>query len=118
MRLFLSANEGGQAGRVQCLETARYGTRPKCRPGPRRPSEALEIPHPEVLEFEKVAKKFSCGLGNDHGIRLGDSLQARRKVWRLSDDAALLRLSRSDQIANHDQPGRNPDTGLQRNARL
>ena len=41
------------------------------------------------------------------------ALQARRKVRRLADDAALLRLTRSDQVADHDQPGRNADTGLQ-----
>ena len=45
-------------------------------------------------------------------------LQARREVRRLADDAALLRLARSDQVADHDQPGRDADTGLQRSAGL
>ena len=41
------------------------------------------------------------------------ALQARREVRRLADDAALLRVPRSDQVADHDQPGRDADTGLQ-----
>ena len=53
---------------------------------------------------------------DDDHVRLGDPLQARREVRRLADDAALLRLPRSDQVADHDQPGRNADAGLQRSA--
>ena len=32
------------------------------------------------------------------------ALQARREVRRLADDAALLRVSRADQVADDDQP--------------
>ena len=42
------------------------------------------------------------------------ALQPRREVRRLADDAALLRLARADQVADDDQPGRDADTGLQR----
>ena len=45
------------------------------------------------------------------------ALQPRREVRRLADDAALLRFARADQVADHDQPGGNADTGLQRSAR-
>jgi hypothetical protein len=45
-------------------------------------------------------------------------LQACRKVWRLPDDTSLLRLSRSDQIANDDQPSSNPHAGLKGSAEL
>ena len=73
---------------------------------------------PEVLELEEIAEKFSRALGDDHRVRLGDPLQARREVRRLADNAALLRLARSDQVADDDEPGGNADTGLQRSARL
>ena len=73
---------------------------------------------PEVFKLEEIAEKLSRALGDDHRVRLGNALQARRKVRRLADDAALLRLTRSDQVADHDQPGRNADTGLQRSAGL
>ena len=32
------------------------------------------------------------------------ALQTRGKVWGLADDAPLLRLTRSDQVADHDDP--------------
>ena len=41
------------------------------------------------------------------------ALQARREVRRLADDRLLLRRARADQIADHDQPGRDADAGLQ-----
>jgi hypothetical protein len=46
-------------------------------------------------------------------VRLSDALQARCKVRRLTDDAALLRLSQSDQIADYDQASGDTDAGLQ-----
>ena len=42
------------------------------------------------------------------------ALQARREVRRLADDAALLRLARSNQVADDNEPGGNADAGLQR----
>ena len=70
----------------------------------------------EVLQLEQIAEKLSRALGDDDRVRLGDPLQARREVRRLADDAALLRLTRSDQVADDDQPGRNADAGLQRSS--
>ena len=46
-------------------------------------------------------------------VRLGDRLQPRGEVRRLADDAALLRLPRSDEIADHHEPGRDPDPHVQ-----
>jgi hypothetical protein len=45
-------------------------------------------------------------------------LQARRKVGRLADDAALLRFARSDQVADHNDAGCNANSGLKRSAGL
>src|SRR5262249_19186820 len=80
--------------------------------------DALEIPGPEVLQLEQIAKKPACALGNDDHVRLGKPLQARREVRRFTDDAALLRVARSDQVTDDDQPRRNADPGLQRSASL
>jgi len=99
---------------VQRLETALHGTRPQRRPGLHRPRDALEVRGSEVLQLEQVPEKSSCAVGNDDRIRLGDPLQARREVRRLADDAAFLRVPRSDQVADDDQAGRNADTRLQR----
>ena len=67
----------------------------------------------EVLKLEQIAEELSRALGDDHAVRLGNALQARRKVRRLADDCLLLRSARPDQVADDHQPGRNADTGLQ-----
>ena len=97
---------------MQRLETAFRRTRPQRRPGPHWPGDALEVLGPEVLQLEQIAEKFSRALGDDHHVRLGDPLQARRQVRRLADDASLLCLARTNEITDHDEPGRNADTGL------
>src|ERR1700745_2094544 len=57
--LFFPADEGGQAGRVQRLETAFDGSPSQRRPGPRGPCDALEVLWSEVLELEQVAEELS-----------------------------------------------------------
>ena len=98
---------------MQRLEAAFHRTRPQRRPGPHRPGDTLEVLRAEVLELEQIAEKLSRALSDDHRVRLGDPLQTRREVRRLADDAALLRLTRSDQVADHDQPGGDANAGLQ-----
>src|SRR5271163_4723012 len=83
--------------------------------GTYRPGDALKVLCPEVLKLEQITEQASRPLSNDHHARLGDPLQARGEVWRLADDATLLRLPRSDQIADNDQSCRNADPCLQRN---
>jgi hypothetical protein len=64
-------------------------------------------------ELEQIADKSSRAVGDNDHIRLCDPLQARREVRCLADNAALLSLSRSDQVADHHQTSRNTDPGLQ-----
>jgi hypothetical protein len=109
---------GSQAARVQCLEAACYRARPQRRPGPRRLADSLEIiPGAEVLELEQIAKESARTVADDDSVRLGDPLQARREVRRLANDTAFLRVSRANEVADNDQPGRNSNTGLQGNVR-
>ncbi len=103
---------------MQCLEAACHGTRLQNRPRPHRPRNALEAPRPKVIELEETAEKSSRALGDDDRIRLGDALQARRKVGRLAYYAALLRLIRWDQVTHHDESGCNANPDLLRSARL
>ena len=117
IRFFFPPDQGSQIAGVQRLEAALDGTARSAahaRTGPAMPLRSSA----RVPQFEQIAEKSSRALGDDHHVRLGDPLQARRKVWRLADDAALLRLARPDQIADHDQPGRNADTGLQNKAEV
>ena len=87
----------------------------QARTGPAMPLRSFG---PEVLKLEQIAEKPSRAFGDDHHVRLGDPLQARREVRRLADDAALLRLPRSDQVADDNQSGGNADTGLQGNVAI
>jgi hypothetical protein len=103
---------------VQRLEAAHPGTRLQHRPDRHRPGNALKLSGPEVLKLKKIAEKSSRAFGDDDLVRLGNALQARRKVRRLADHAALLRLTRWDQVADHDQSGCNTDPDLLRSRRL
>ena len=109
---FLPPDKRGQAGRVQRLEATFRRTCPQRRPGPHRSGNALEVLCPEVLQLEEIAEKLPRALGDDHHVGVGDSLQSRREVRCLADDAALLRLARADQVADDNQTGRYADTGL------
>ena len=104
--------------RVQSFKPTLHGSRPKRRPCPRRAGDAFELPGAEVFELEQIAEKSAGALGDDYHVRLGDPLQARCDVGRLANNAALLRVARSDQVPDDHQPSRNADTGLQRRARL
>ena len=99
---------------MQRLEAARHRARSERRPGPHRPVDALELPGPEVFELEQMAEKSARALRDHHRIGLGDSLQAGRKVGSLAGDATLLRIPRSEQVADHDEPGGNADARPQR----
>ena len=71
---------------------------------------------PRSCKLEQIAEQFSCALSDDDGVRLGNALQTRRKVRRLADDCLLLSRTRSDQVADDDEPGGDADAGLQRSA--
>ena len=63
-----------------------------------------------------MAEKPARALGNDDHVRFGHRLQARREVRRLTDDSALLRLPRSDEVPNNDEASRDADSYVQRRA--
>jgi len=88
---FLPPDERGQAGRVQRLEAAFDGTRSQRCPGPHRSGDAFEVFGPEVIQLEDIADQPSRALVDDHHIRLGDRLQARRQIGGLTDDAGFRR---------------------------
>src|SRR5262249_46725702 len=83
-----------------------------------RPGNTLEAPHPKVIELEETAEKSPRAFGDDDHVRFGDALQARRKVRRLAYHAALLRLTRWDQVPDHADSGCNTDPDLLRSMRL
>ena len=80
---------------------------------PHRRGNAFEVPRPKVLKLEEGAEKSSRAVGDDDCTRLGDPLQSCRKVWGLPDNATFLSFARADQVADHNEPGRNTDPHLQ-----
>ena len=73
---------------------------------------------PRSCKIEQIAEELSRALSDDHRVRLGNALQTCRKVRRLADNRLLLSSTRSDQIADYDQPGGNAHAGLQWSAGL
>jgi hypothetical protein len=57
-------------------------------------------------------------LRDEDHVRFGDALQTRGKIRGLTDNRLLLRSTRSDKIADYDQPGGNAHAGLQGSAGL
>ena len=99
---------------MQRLEAALDRAWPQCRTGSHRFGDALDFAGAEVLKIKEATKQFPSALGDYDRVRVGKCLQARREVGCLADDATLLRLSRSDQVADHDEPSRDADTALER----
>ena len=107
----------GQPARVQRLEPAFLRTLAESRIGARRPGDALELLRAEVAELEQVAEQPTRALGDDDAVGRGDRLQPRGEVWRVADDASLLRLPRTQEIADDHDSGRDAHAHMQRRAR-
>jgi hypothetical protein len=87
-------------------------------PGWNEFAKPLEGMAAELAIFELAARQAARALRNNNGVWFGQSLEPRREVRRLADDAALLSHSRSNQIADDNNAGRNADACLQYNRRL
>src|SRR3974390_2591079 len=103
---------------MECLEAACHRTWPQHLPDLRRLRDALEVSGAEIRQLEETAEESSGAVADDDGIWVGDSLQTRCEIRRLTDDAVLPHFSRFGQIAHHNQSGRNSHPRLQRPARL
>jgi hypothetical protein len=57
-------------------------------------------------------------LGDDDAIWSGKRLQARRQVWRLTNNRLLARGTLADQIADHGKSGGNAKPHLQSLGRI
>ena len=66
------------------------------------------------MKIEEIAEELLCALSDDYRVRLGNALQTCRDVWRLANDAALLRLTSSDQVTYDYKPSGNAHARLQR----
>jgi len=60
-----------------------------------------------VPKLKQVTQELAGAFGNDDAVRLCKALQACGEVRRLPNNAALLRFSSADQIADYDQSSSN-----------
>ena len=109
---------GVRPAAVQRLEAASRPALARDPPGRERLGEALEPLRAEVGELEQAADQPARRLADHHAARLGQRLQPRREVRRLADHRLLARRAFADQLADHDQAGRDADPGRERSRPL
>ncbi|KQT16272.1 hypothetical protein ASG57_31885 [Bradyrhizobium sp. Leaf396] len=98
---------------MQRFEATLNGVHTFHGPGMNRAGEALEVLCTEARQLKEITEQPPGGVGDNDYSRLGDRLQSSRKVRRLADDTAFLRLSRPDKVANDDESRPDPDTHFQ-----
>ncbi len=114
--LVLAPDQGCQALAAQRLEPP-LGTALALDPeGRERLGEALETGRAEVGQLEQAADQAPGRLADDDAARVGERLEPGREVRGLADHRAFLRLAFAHQLADHHQPGRDPDPRRQRAA--
>ena len=62
----------------------------------------------EIVILEEIAEEPPRARRDHHGVRLGNRLQACRKVGGLADNAALLCFAAADQVTDDHRPGAMP----------
>ena len=75
--------------------------------------EALDFDRPEIAALEEISDQPARAGVNEDAVGLSQGLQAGGQVGRFADDVALPAVAASQQIADHHEPGRYPDAGLQ-----
>jgi hypothetical protein len=66
----------------------------------------------KILKIKEIAEELPRAFSDYDCVGLSNALQACSKVRGLTYNTALLRLARSDQIADYDQPCSDADTSL------
>jgi hypothetical protein len=113
VELFVAADQWS-GPRTQCLKTADDLALADHTPGTLWLGKPRKRLGAEILDLEQGADLSPGAVGNNQGARSGQRLQAGGEVWRLADDAPLLRGTRTDQIANHDEAAGDADPNAQR----
>ena len=86
--------------------------------GPHRARHPLQRRGLQLVELEPAPEEASRGLGDHHGARLRDLLQAGREVRRLAGDRLLLRGALADEVADHHEAGGDPGAASERPAAI
>jgi hypothetical protein len=61
---------------------------------------------PDILKIEHAAEQPARRRADHHAARPGEGLQSRSEIRRFPDHGFFTRRALADQLADHDQPGR------------
>src|SRR6516162_7914905 len=112
IELFFAADERCLAG-AQRLEPAVDAARARYQPSPLRVHQPFEPLRPKIDELEERPQLSARAVGNYHGVWLGERLQSRGNVRRLTDDSLLLGCARPNQITDNRESRSDPDAASQ-----
>ena len=110
-QLVVTSDQRRQALSVEGLEAAVGGALALDPEGRDRLCEALDLGWTEVGQLEQRAHQPPGRLADDDGAGRGKGLQPGCEIRRLADHGALLRLALAHRLADHHEPGRDPDPG-------
>ena len=112
--LLLAADQRRQGRGVERLEPARRRADAEDAVRADRRGEALGLDRAQVGALEQVADEPARGLGDHDAAGLGQRLQPGGQVRGLADDRLLPGGPAAEQVADHDQPGRDADADPER----
>jgi hypothetical protein len=83
----------------------------KHTPGGHGVRKTFEFVRAGGFKLEQSAEQTLRRLADENRVGLGEGLQSRGKVGRLSDNGTFLCRAGANDFADHDQAGSNPDPG-------
>jgi hypothetical protein len=110
-QLVLTSDQRRHALPMEGLEAAIGGAFALDHEGGDRLCKALDPRRTKVGQLEQRADQPPGRLTDDDAAGRGKRLQTSRQVRRLADHGALLRLTFAYRLADHHEPGRDPDPG-------
>ena len=116
--LVLAPDQRGEMLAVQRVEPALRAALAFDPESRERRGEALERHRPQIGQLEQAADQPARRLADHHTARRGKSLESGREVRRLADHRLLLGRALADQLADHDQAGRDADARGERQSFL
>jgi hypothetical protein len=118
LEFMLAADEPGEARGAVGFEAARERRWTLHHRDFDRLAESLDRTRAEFAQLKQIAEQPARRGRDDDGAGFGEGLHPRRKVRRLANHLEPARSALCDEIADDDEPGRNPDPHLEPQTRL
>src|SRR6516165_1914475 len=112
--LILAADKIGQFRHADRFEAALRSRQAFDRPCRERFGNTLDLVAAKIAQTEQITEQPARGAGDDDRPRLGQCLEARRKVRRIPDQSMLPQGTVATEVANHQQTGRDANTDRER----